>query len=331
MQRADMTSRERVTAVLAGKIPDRVPFNFWMDRPRMAELDALLGNGEDFRVSYYQADVVEVLPPIPWFQDIPRAVQDLGESEWQTGSAVERVDLLLEASLPPAESREYCVPIWEARQRYPDRAIFCMFLNQLDILMSLRSMEDFFIDMYDCPETVELLCDRISSRTAEILAFVTENCDIDAVYLAGDIAGNSGALMSPEFLRRFWLPGIQKCVSVSHALGMPVLYHTDGRVIEILDILDESGVDGINPLQANLNSDEEFSPWIDRFIVYGGMDNTYIIPQGPVERIRAHVHEKFYSLGRSGHLILSSHDIQGDTPLAHIDAMVDEILRCRYE
>ena len=33
-----MTSRERVEATIQFQEPDRVPFNFWMDRRRMAEL-----------------------------------------------------------------------------------------------------------------------------------------------------------------------------------------------------------------------------------------------------------------------------------------------------
>lgn len=32
-----MTSRERVQKVLSGQLPDRLPFNFWMDRDRVAE------------------------------------------------------------------------------------------------------------------------------------------------------------------------------------------------------------------------------------------------------------------------------------------------------
>lgn len=58
-----MTSRERVNLVLENHIPDRLPFNFWMDRPLMAQLDIKLG--ENFRISYYDADVIETFPLVP--------------------------------------------------------------------------------------------------------------------------------------------------------------------------------------------------------------------------------------------------------------------------
>ena len=51
-----MTSRERVERAIRFEKPDRVPFNFWMDRRRMTELDARYG--ADFRPRHYGADIV---------------------------------------------------------------------------------------------------------------------------------------------------------------------------------------------------------------------------------------------------------------------------------
>ena len=59
-----MTSRERVERAIRFEEPDRLPFNFWMDRRRMAELNDKYG--EDFRVTHYDADVVEALCMIPF-------------------------------------------------------------------------------------------------------------------------------------------------------------------------------------------------------------------------------------------------------------------------
>ena len=55
-----MTSKERVLAALEFRRPDRVPFNFWMDRRLMAQYEEKYG--PDWRVRVFDADVVETFP-----------------------------------------------------------------------------------------------------------------------------------------------------------------------------------------------------------------------------------------------------------------------------
>lgn len=329
---SSMSSRERVGEVLRGRLPDRVPFNFWMDRWRMGELDLEIGGGEDFRLSCYGADVIEVIIPLSWFSEVPRIrrVDEKGE-EWISESAVSSIQELINVPFPEADDSLYVEELRKARHCWPDKALFPLFLNQLDVLMTVRKMEDFFLDLYDYPEVVETLCMGIADRTADIIAYVIENSDVDCIYLAGDIAGNRGPLISLDQLERFWLPGVRKCVDTAHRLGKPVLYHTDGKMDEIFPLLHRSGVDGLNPLQANVNRPERFLPWKERFVVYGGLDNNVIIPEGPPIRIREHVKDLFYRLSGSRGLIMSSHDIPGETPMEHIEVLVDEMKRCIYK
>lgn len=325
-----MDPRERVRAVLRGDRPDTVPFNFWMDRPAMARYDRELSGGRDFRLHHFGADVIESIVPIRFFSQLERKVRTQGASDWQYSSSVKQIEELLDYRMPEPDLREYTTELTRLREEYPDRAIFAMVISHLDVLLGIRRMEEFFLDLYDAPEAVRSLCERISDTNARLIEHVANTCDVDAIYLAGDICGNSGPLLSRQFLREYWSPGISLCTQAAHRHGLPVLYHTDGRVIEILDLMAETGIDGINPLQANLQSVAEFSPWKQRFIVYGAMDNNFIIPAGPPERIENHISGIFSELRDGRGLILSSHDIQEDTPFEHIEAMVGAIRRCRY-
>lgn len=68
-----MTSRERVERVIKFEKPDRLPFNFWMDRRRMEELNRKYG--EDFRVTRFDADELKIRMLNPLQPDL----QDVGE------------------------------------------------------------------------------------------------------------------------------------------------------------------------------------------------------------------------------------------------------------
>jgi uroporphyrinogen decarboxylase len=139
-------------------------------------------------------------------------------------------------------------------------------------------------------------------------------------------------MMSPAMLRRFCFEPIRKLINRAHELGLPVLYHTDGHVMNILPLIVEYGFDGINPLQASAGNDPEIfaRDYADRLIVYGGLDNCVIIPNGTAAQVRAHVRHLFETLGRHGGLIASSHDIPFHVPMENLEAMVDEIKRCVY-
>jgi len=323
-----MTSRERVQAVLAGRKPDRVPFNFWMDRDRMAELDRLLG--ENFRVSHYGADLVEVIPPIPWWRGHEaKRVWD-GKTAWQVEPIVASLEEALGLALPDPDDPALYRTIADTRAAWPDRALFCLIVSPFEALLPLRMMEQTFLDLIDRPEVVRALLGRMAAVLREIVARVCRT-DIDVLYLAGDICSRDGAMMSPRHLREFVFGPMRPLVEISHAAGKPVFYHTDGRVMGILDLFIEAGFDGLNPLEPRYNDAREFRRRVgDRLILYGGLDNCGVIPNGTPAAVRAHVRDRFDALGRAGRFIFSSHDIPGATPQENVEAMVDEIKACTY-
>jgi len=291
-----MTSRERVRAVLAHKKPDRLPFNFWMDRDLMAALDKRFG--ENFRVNHYGADVIETFPAIHFETDNP----------------------------DPDDPRCYA-SIQADRAKYPDKALFALQVTPLEILFGRVGLERLFCDMIDKPERMDETLDCISRVLLRAVDHIAA-CDVDALYLAGDICCTRGEMMSQAMLRRFCFGPIKKLVDRAHALDLPVLYHTDGRVANILPLFVEYGFDGINPLQASVNDTAAFArDYADKLIIYGGIDNCFIIPNGTTQQVRAHIRQLFDTLGRSG-LIASSHDIPAHVPMENLEAMVDEIKKC---
>jgi uroporphyrinogen decarboxylase len=106
-----------------------------------------------------------------------------------------------------------------------------------------------------------------------------------------------------------------------------VVYHSDGNITDVLDSLLEMGVNAVNPLQPEFNDFDVFkSKYHGKLAVYGGIDNTKIIPTGTTDEVRAHIRDIYARLGVGGGLILSSHDIPIYCPHENIEAMVDEIL-----
>ena len=323
----DMDSRERVRRAFRRELPDRPAFNFWMDRDMLAEYERELG--PEFRVTHFGADVIEVFPDVAWWKGLERQARAASGSVWQTTPLVGSLTEALHARLPDVTATRIYEPITRMREKHPGAAIFVNMLSPLDTVLPLRLYEGLFMDMHDSPDQLDFLLSKVAESVGELCERVCQ-MDIDALYLMGDVAMKSGPMMSRAHLDRFCFRPMTACIEAAKRHGKPVLYHTDGAVMDILDMLVDYGIDGINPLQPHLNDLRLFGDrWAEKLVLYGGLDNSYIIPDGTPQDVIDHVNAVFRDVGGHHSLIFSTHDIPNYTPRKNIEAMVEAIKSCR--
>ncbi|MBR4749182.1 MAG: hypothetical protein IK083_06400 [Abditibacteriota bacterium] len=321
-----MTSRDRVRAVLEGKKPDRPPFNFWMDRDAMARLDRELG--EDFRISYFGADVIEAFGTADLCPGRRAEYVFDGKTAWMTRGRIDSIEETRDLELcDPADPAIYA-DIEAKRRKYPDKAIFTLVTVPLGLLNSLLLPQDLMEAMALSGGVIDRFLARAWPVMREIIRRVCA-MDIDVLYLAEDFCMNTGMMYSPRMVRRFHFDYLTEAVDIAHRAGKKVFYHTDGRVIEALPLILELGADGLNPLEPRYNPPEEFLQASEgRLMLYGGMDNTRILPMGTPAEIEEHVRRVYEAFAPTG-LIFSSHDIPGSAPLGNIEAMTRAIKAIR--
>lgn len=320
-----MNSRERVERVVNFETPDRLPFNFWMDRRRMDELDTKYG--ADFRVTHYGADIVEAMSMVPFPTG---CFEEKAGTPWMVKPLFKDWNETPEIELPDPNDPTLTANCEEMLRRYPDKAVVANLPNVLTHVESMISQADFYMDLMDEPELV----DRFFNRMSDIMAAVAErlcNLDISALYVMDDVAANSGLLMSPAQVRNHILPHWKKVIDTAHAAGKPVFFHTDGKVEELYDLFaDELKVCMLNPLQPDLQDVGAFArDFKGRTGIYGGLHTGRIHMMSPDE-IRAHVFDLFERAGQGGGLIVSSHDLDISTTEEQLDTLVEAIKECRY-
>ncbi|QHI70679.1 uroporphyrinogen decarboxylase family protein [Tichowtungia aerotolerans] len=320
-----MNSRERVERAISFEIPDRVPFNFWMDRLRMDELNAKYG--EDFRVRHFGADVVEAMSMVPFPSG--RFEKRCG-TPWMVESLFKDWSETPDIELPDPNDPALTANCEAMLKKYPDKAVIANVPNVLTHVEMMISQADFYMDLMDEPERVDVFFHRMSDIMA-VLAERLCTLDITALYVMDDVAANSGLLMSPAQLREHILPHWKKVIDVAHAAGKPIFFHTDGKVKELYDLFaDELNVRMLNPLQPDLQDVGAFADeYKGRTGIYGGLYTGRIHMMSP-EKIRAHVFDLFEQAGPGGGLIASSHDLDISTTEEQLDALVGAIKECTY-
>jgi uroporphyrinogen decarboxylase len=99
-----------------------------------------------------------------------------------------------------------------------------------------------------------------------------------------------------------------------------VFLHSDGDVRPLLDMLVDAGIDGLHPLERRAGMDvAALRRRYPRLILAGGMCNTDTLPNGPISRIEAET-QAILDMGREGGLIVGTHSVSPEIPLAHFEA-----------
>jgi len=145
------------------------------------------------------------------------------------------------------------------------------------------------------------------------------------VILTDDYAFKTGTLMSREQFERFVLPWLARGVEAVHDAGGLCVKHTDGDISEIIDLIVETGIDGIGPLEpaAGMDLIEVQSTWGDRVSVVGNVDVDLLCRGATDEVIRTTESLVCGLAARGGHVLSSGNTITSPVQPANFRAMIN--------
>ncbi len=324
----EMKPKQRVLAALFHEKPDRAPFNFWMDRRLMGQYEREIGH-RHWRVTHYGADVIETFPQLNF--PIGPAIERDGTC-WITEPYFKSWDDVGSIPMPdPNIDRVYELIDADIRE-FPNHATFLDMVTPWGVIAGMRTYELTYTDMYDHSDEFKSL----SRKILDVQKVVVERAcqmGITALCIMEDLATSQGLSFSPKMIEEFCLVYAREMADIAHGYGIPVLFHSDGKIMDLIQPLLSLEILAVNPLQPHLNDALEFKRRFGgRVAVYGGLDNCYVIPNGTPNEVRTHVLDVFEKLGRAdGSLILSTHDIPLGTPRENVEAVINTIKQdCLY-
>ena len=129
---------------------------------------------------------------------------------------------------------------------------------------------------------------------------------------------------SPQIFREWFLPMIKKHTDLIHSYDGIVSYYDDGKMMGIIEMLLEAGVDVAEtcapPPVGDVDLAEAIKLCGDKMTLMGHTDLIYVIQKGTVEDVRKTV-EEACRIGKEGSFILGTSDsIRENTPIENIDA-----------
>ncbi len=228
----------------------------------------------------------------------------------------------LERFVPPRPARN---PVLRAvryvRRRAPERAVVMLSRNDFAASWFLCGMDDLLISYIDAPEFADALAALVGAYYAELFSLAVA-AGVDVVVLTDDYAFKTGTLMSRPQFERFVLPWLRRGVRAVHDAGGLCVKHTDGEVSGILDLIVDTGVDAIGPLEPAAGMDLlDVRRSFENVALVGNVD-VDLLSRGTTSEVAAVTAELVRGLGR-GHVLSSGNTIASSVKPENFLSMIE--------
>lgn len=168
--------------------------------------------------------------------------------------------------------------------------------------------ELFCTAIYDAPELVAHIMDCTALFSAHVARVFAENTRVPLLFMGEDIAGKTGLIFSPAFIREQGLPRWRQIAAPLRERDIKFLFHTDGRYGELLPIvLEELGAEGLNPIERNGCNDifEIHRDWPDT-LLFGNVCCAVTLPYGSPADVENETLEIIERIGPDGGILIGS-------------------------
>lgn len=329
-----MNAVERMEKTLKREPVDRVAMFEWIiDKkvvnglmPGATEEEFIIENDLDAVCVDIDYDLVEIEKGVfrdNWGQ--VKAVGDEGHSMPLYGPIEEPEDL--DSYTPPDASNVERYKTLEAKlKEYKDKKAVILHLNDvLSIPSRLMKYEDFLANIMMEPDFIA----ELVKMTVDVnLAMAAEAAKRGAkfIYTGDDLAYEKGPLVNPEVFKKIFYPEMCRVIGGYKDLGFQVIKHTDGDIMPIIDMIIDSGIDCLDPIDPGSRMDLEYvkKTYGNRVAIKGNVDCAHTLTFGSVEDTIAES-KRCLEIGMpgNGYIFSSSNSIHSGVKPENFRAMID--------
>lgn len=301
---SEMTSRERVRAIIRHEPADRV--GFWLGNPHgdtwpiyydyfgttdQAAIRRLLGD-----------DCLWVCPelfPGSYRHPAGKPMFGTGVKKTRHGAPGPFADCEDPAEVddyewPRAEYVDFtaCLDaLRNAGDLYRASGMWTPFYHNV---MDLFGMENYLTKMYTHPEVVLAVTDRVCQfyYEANERYYALAGDLIDGYFFGNDFGTQLDLIVGPKLFDKFILPWFRRFTDQGHDHGYQVILHSCGSIYRVIDRLIEARVDCLHPLQAlarNMDAAYLAAHYKGRIAFLGGIDTQDLLIHATPAQIKAEV------------------------------------------
>jgi len=196
-----------------------------------------------------------------------------------------------------------------------------------------QTLYEFIIGLEDCMTMVyedrDFIEELLEISTSYWVKFVKRAIEegVDFIWPADDVAFKTGLFLPPSIMKEMWLPHLQRIIEPALSAGKPVMFHSDGKIDDIIPWLINIGVDCIHPMDPyGIDYREYKKKFGGRVCLAGNIDIEFPLAHGTPEDVEKDVKDHMEVLKPGGgYVACCSHSIVNYIPHENYISMINAI------
>jgi uroporphyrinogen decarboxylase len=217
-------------------------------------------------------------------------------------------------------------PMEWAEKNLPDgMAFFDMSMQVFECATWLMGYESLFVAVYDDPEFVEALLDRIGNTYLEYTRLLCQFSRLGAIWAADDMGFKTQTMASPDWLRRMILPWHARAAAIAHAHNKLYFLHSCGKLDPLFDDLAAVGIDAKHSFEdVILPVEQAYDRLGGRMGILGGLDVDFL-SRATEEQVRQRVRNVLtHCQSGGGYALGTGNSVTSYVPVGSYLAMLEE-------
>jgi len=217
----------------------------------------------------------------------------------------------------------------QAERRVPEGLKVIRYLGQVfQMGWMLMGFETFCFKLADDPGLVEAVLDKVFEVVYHEFEDALQRDSVGAIWFGDDIAIKDRLMVSPEVLERLFFPKLRIFGEGCRKKGIPLIYHSDGDVGQVLENIVDAGVSALHPIDPTGMDIYEIKKRVaGRLCIIGNIDVDLLL-RGTPQEVEEDTNQHLRGLGPGGGYVLgSSNSIPGTAKPENYRAMLGTTLK----
>lgn len=188
-------------------------------------------------------------------------------------------------------------------------------------------MESFCIAIAEKSDLVGRLIARIGAIQQQVVENLLQFDCVGAICMPDDLAYTGGLMVHPNFLREHVFPWNRRIGEQVRRKNIPYVYHSDGRILEVIDDLIACGFNAVHPCEpASADIAELKRRYRGRLCLCGNIDLDSTLTLGTPDEVREEVKLRIRTVAPGGgYCCGSSNSVPEYVPFENYLAMIDAV------
>jgi len=216
----------------------------------------------------------------------------------------------------------------EIRHILPDgMGVIGQYGDIFTLVWEMMGFENFAIALYEQPDLVGALFDKISKIILSMFDTMSDMDWIGALWYSDDIAYSSGLMVHPNILKKYFFPQLAYIGRLTKKRDIPFIYHSDGVLWRVMDDIIGCGVNALHPIEPkSMNIVEVKEKVGNKLCLCGGIE-VDLLARGKEHEVVKLVEKWLNEVGsKGGYCAGSSNSIPEYVNIDNYKAMVRTVL-----